>query len=137
MNENDVLIRTKDLDWVPAFPGAWIKPLRSCNVTGQWTQLLKLEAGASLPAHFHLGAGEFIVLEGELHYASGIARPGDYGYEALGAHHAETHAPIETVLFFVGHGSLALLDENGKICGAMGSDNINGFTAPPRAKSAA
>ncbi len=137
MNENDVLIRTKDMDWVPAFPGAWVKPLRSCSVTGQWTQLLKLEAGASLPSHFHLGAGEFIVLEGELHYASGVARPGDYGYEAVGAYHAETYAPVETVLFFVGHGALAMLDENGKICGAMGADNVTGFIAPPRAKSAA
>ena len=83
------------------------------------------------------GPGEFIVLEGELHYASGIARPGDYGYEALGAYHADTRAPVETILFYVGHGSLALLDEDGKICGAMGSDNINGFKAPPRQKSAA
>lgn len=131
MNERDILIRTQDVSWVPAFPGAWIKPLRSCDVSGQWTQLLKLEAGASLPPHFHLGAGEFIVLEGELHYASGIARVGDYGYEALGAYHAETRAAVETVLFYVGHGALAMLDERGKICGAMGSDNVTGFSAPP------
>lgn len=128
MNENDLLIRTDELDWQPAFPGAWVKDLRSCEKTGQWTQLLKLEAGASLPAHYHLGAGEFIVLSGELHYASGIARPGDYGYEALGAYHEVTSAPVETVLFYVGHGALALLDEYGRINGAMGSANITEFS---------
>ncbi len=129
MNENDLLIRTNDMPWVQTFPGAWIKKLRSCSVTGQWTQLLKLEAGATLPPHFHLGAGEFIVLEGELHYSSGIARPGDYGYEAIGAYHEKTFAPVETLLFYVGLGALAMLDENGRICGAMGSDNVNDFSA--------
>lgn len=130
MNDNDMLIRADDLPWEPAFPGAWVKNLRSCSVTGQWTQLLKLDPGSSLPPHFHLGAGEFYVISGELHYASGIARPGDYGYEAIGAYHEETSAPVETTLFYVGHGPLAMIDENGRICGAMGSDNINNFSAP-------
>jgi len=129
MNDNDLLVRAAELPWQQAFPGAWAKSLRSCSVTGQWTQLLKLEAGASLPSHFHLGAGEFYVVSGELHYASGIARPGDYGYEALGAHHEKTFAPVETILFYVGHGALAMLDAEGRICGAIGSDNINGFVA--------
>lgn len=129
MNDNDLLIRAGELPWQPAFPGAWIKSLRSCSVTGQWTQLLKLEAGASLPPHFHLGAGEFYVVSGELHYASGIAYPGDYGYEALGAHHEKTSAPIETILFYVGHGALGMLDTEGRLCGAIGSDNVNGFLA--------
>lgn len=127
MNENDLLIRSDELEWQPAFPGAWFKELRNCDKTGQWTQLLKLEAGASLPPHFHLGAGEFIVLSGELHYASGIAKPGDYGYEAMGAYHEETSAPVETILFYVGHGALAMLDENNRICGAMGSHNVSEF----------
>ena len=128
MNDNDILIRADELEWQPSFPGAWVKPLRNCETTGQWTQLLKLEKGASLPPHFHLGAGEFIVLSGELHYASGIARPGDYGYEAMGALHEETRAAEETVLFYVGHGALAMLDEQGRICGAIGSENITGFS---------
>ena len=127
MNDNDILIRTDELDWQPTFPGGWIKPLRNCEVTGQWTQLLKLEAGAAVPPHYHLGAGEFIVLSGELVYASGSARPGDYGYEAIGAHHEKTHAVEETVIFFVGHGPLAMLDEDGRICGTCGSDGVNAF----------
>lgn len=127
MNDNDILIRTNELEWTPSFPGAWSKNLRSCDKTGEWTQLLKLEAGASLPPHYHLGAGEFIVLSGELHYASGVARPGDYGYEAMSAYHEKTSAPVETVLFYVGHGPLAMLDDSGKICGAIGSDGVNRF----------
>ncbi len=128
MNEQDILIPADEGEWVPAFPGAWSKQLRNCEVTGQWTQMLKLEAGASLPSHFHLGAGEFIVMSGELHYASGIARPGDYGYEAMGALHEKTSAPVETILFYVGHGALAMLDEDGKINGAIGTNAITGFS---------
>jgi anti-sigma factor ChrR (cupin superfamily) len=83
--------------------------------------------GAAEPPHFHLGAGEFIVLSGELRYASGTARPGDYGYEATGAHHEKTHAVEETVIVYVGHGPLAMLDEAGRIRGATGSDGVNAF----------
>ena len=43
MNENDILIRCDELEWQPTFPGGWIKRLRSCEQTGQWTQLLKLK----------------------------------------------------------------------------------------------
>lgn len=136
MNENDLLIRTDTLDWTPAYPGTWVKQLRSCPVTGEWTQMLRIEAGASLPPHFHLGAGEFIILSGELHYASGVARPGDYGYEAIGAYHEKTFAAVETVLFYVGHGALAALDANGNICGAIGSDNVTGFSAAKPAATA-
>ena len=61
MNENDILVRCDELEWQPTFPGGWIKRLRSCEKTGQWTQLLKLEAGAAVPAHCHLAAGAFVL----------------------------------------------------------------------------
>jgi hypothetical protein len=64
---------------------------------------------------------------GELRYASGTARPGDYGYEAIGAHREKTHAVEETVIVYVGHGPLAMLGEEGKIRGATGSDGVNAF----------
>jgi anti-sigma factor ChrR (cupin superfamily) len=62
MNENDILIRCDELEWQPTFPGGWIKRLRSCEKTGQWTQLLKLEAGAAVPPHFHLGSSGDTIL---------------------------------------------------------------------------
>ena len=52
---------------------------------------------------------------------------GDYGYEAIGAHHEKTHAVEETVIFYVGHGPLAMLDAEGRIRGATGSDGVNAF----------
>ena len=66
MKENDILIRCDELEWQPTFPGGWIKRLRNCEATGQWTQHKKHKADATKPPHFHLGAGEFIVLSGEL-----------------------------------------------------------------------
>ena len=64
---------------------------------------------------------------GELRYASATARPGDYGYDAIGAHHEKTHVLVETVTFYVGHGALAMLDDNGRICSAIGSDGVTAF----------
>jgi hypothetical protein len=31
------------------------------------------------------------------------------------------------VIFYVGHGPLAMLDAEGRICGATGSDGVNAF----------
>ena len=115
----DVLIHCEDIPWVDIGGGASVKYLRNCESTGQWTQLLWLKSGATLPPHYHLGAGEFIVLKGELHYASGIAKQGDYGYEAIGAIHEKTSAPVDTVLFYLGHGPLALTKPDGSIMGVV------------------
>jgi anti-sigma factor ChrR (cupin superfamily) len=124
---NDVLIHCNDVPWTQVYEGIWIKDLRSCDVTGQWTQLLKMEAGAVLPTHFHLGAGEFYVVKGEFVYRGGTARTGDYGYEPLGALHEAPRAAVETVLFYVGYGPLALLNPDGTVKGVMGSRSVNDF----------
>jgi len=123
----DILIHCNDLPWTKVYDGVWIKDLRSCDVTGQWTQLLRMEAGAVLPAHFHLGAGEFFVVTGEFVYRGGTARTGDYGYEPLGALHEQPRADVETVLFYVGYGPLALLNADGTLKAVMGSRSVNEF----------
>ena len=123
----DILIHCDEIPWTRVYEGVWIKDLRSCDVTGQWTQLLKMDAGAVLPAHFHLGAGEFFVVKGEFVYRGGTARTGDYGYEPLGALHEQPRAAAETVLFYVGYGPLALLNPDGTVKGVMGSRAVNEF----------
>lgn len=123
----DILIHCDEVPWTKVYEGVWIKDLRSCDVTGQWTQLLRMEAGAVLPAHFHLGAGEFFVVKGEFVYRGGTARTGDYGYEPLGALHEQPKAAVETVLFYVGYGPLALLNADGSVKGVMGSRAVNDF----------
>jgi hypothetical protein len=125
----DILIHCSEIPWTKVYEGVWLKDLRSCEITGQWAQLLKMEAGAVLPRHFHLGAGEFIVIKGEFVYRGGTARTGDYGYEPLGAMHDEPRAAVETELFYVGYGPLALLNPDGSLKGVMGSHTINDFAS--------
>ena len=125
----DILIQCNDIPWTKVYEGVSIKELRSCAVTGQWVQLIKMEAGAALPKHFHLGAGEFIVIKGEFVYRGGTARTGDYGYEPLGAYHDEPRATEETVLFYIGYGALALLNPDGTLKGVMGANVINEFAS--------
>ena len=136
--KHDLLIRAGELPWVELGDGASAQYLRNCEITGQWVQILRLNAGASLPSHYHFGAGEFIVLKGELHYAAGIAKSGDYGYEPLGAVHEKTYAPVDTELFYVGYGPLAALGADGKFTGVM-IDGLppaeSAVTCPPLKKA--
>ena len=60
MNETHILIRCDELEWQPTLPGGWMRRLCSCEETGRWTQLLKLETGAAVPSDFHLGRSEFL-----------------------------------------------------------------------------
>jgi len=56
-----------------------------------------------------------------------LIRTDELPWQPIGAHHEKTHALEETVIFFVGHGPLAMLDADGRICGAIGSDGVTAF----------
>ena len=72
--------------------------------------------------------GVFVV-KGEFVYRGGTARTGDYGFEPMGAYHDEPRAAVETVLFYIGYGPLALLNPDGSLKGVMGAQVINDFAA--------
>ena len=111
----DILIRSDDLEWQPLGPGTAYKLLRVSEETGQWTALLKMEAGARFAPHKHLGAAEFFVLKGGLEYRAGTAHAGDYGYEPLGVEHGATTCSEETIITFTADGPIAFYNEDGSI----------------------
>lgn len=76
--EGLVILRSADLDWKPAFPGGRTKILNVDKSTGIVTQLLKLEAGATIPGHRHAGEEEVLLLEGDLLVHGVPMQPGDY-----------------------------------------------------------
>jgi len=116
----DILLNTKELPWIPmGGPGLWFRLLRSSTETGQWTVLIKMDKGASFAPHKHLGAAEFYVLKGTLHYRAGIAHEGYYGYEPLGVIHKETAAEDETILWYNGYGPVAFTGADGSIVGIL------------------
>ncbi len=116
----EILINTKELPWIPmGGPGLWFRLLRASTETGQWTILIKMANGASFAPHKHLGAAEFYVLKGTIHYRAGIAREGYYGYEPLGVIHKETAAEDETILWYNGYGPVAFTGPDGSIVGVL------------------
>ena len=77
----DLLIDTESLPWIPIGEGSAMKVLRASSETGYWSSIIKSAAGSVFPAHRHLGAADFYVLEGAIEYRAGTARAGFWGYE--------------------------------------------------------
>jgi len=114
-NPPDILLKTGELTWSPFAPGIDFKVLRLDPVMGVWTILIRMDDGAEFPPHKHLGAGEFLMLEGRLEYRAGAAEAGDYGYEPNGVYHEATKAVGETRLLFTNHGPVAFLNPDDSI----------------------
>lgn len=111
----ELLYRQEDRPWNSLGNGAYYRLLRTSPETGQFSIILKLDAGGMFAGHYHLGAGEFLMLKGELKYKDDVARAGDWGYEPLGAVHADTNVEMETELLFIGYGPIAFTGEDGSI----------------------
>ncbi len=111
----ELLYRQQDLDWHSLGQGAHYRLLRTSPETGQFSIILRLDAGGMFAGHYHLGAGEFLMLKGELNYKDDVARAGDWGYEPLGAVHADTHVDVDTELLFIGYGPIAFTGEDGGV----------------------
>ncbi len=101
--------------WTPFAEGIDFSLLFTSAETGRFTLLLRCQPGSFLPAHRHLGAGEYFVVKGRMEYRMGIAEEGSYGYEPIGAVHELTSFPVYTELFFTNHGAIAFLDEQGGV----------------------
>jgi quercetin dioxygenase-like cupin family protein len=123
----DTYIHPEDLAWVP-FPGAPgidMKVLRVSSETGTWTTLFQCAAGSGFPRHMHLGAGEYLMISGEMEVRGGAkaggitAVAGDYGYEPTGMIHDWTNFVSDTVFFFTNHGPIQFMDDDDNIVGVL------------------
>ena len=74
------------LPWMPVAgaAGTHLKPLRASTESGMFSVVVKLEAGAGLPASTPLGGMDLFVLSGEVRYEEGgtesTLEPGTWGY---------------------------------------------------------
>lgn len=113
---DDILLKVGAMPWKALGDGAYFKLLRYSAETGAWTIMLRVDKGGVLKSHYHLGAGEFLMTKGRMHYADGkVAEVGDYGYEALEAVHPDTEALEDFEMIFIGYGPLCYKDEEGKV----------------------
>jgi len=75
------------IDWEPTpFPGVWTKKLYADD-SGRLTVVTKMEPGARLPQHRHVGLEQSFVLEGSLVDADGACTAGNYVWRRAGSVH--------------------------------------------------
>jgi quercetin dioxygenase-like cupin family protein len=76
-------------EWRPSrYPGVCLKVLRSDKESGESASLVRLDPGASVPAHDHPAGEEVFVLEGDVRIGRHHMKAGDYLYTPPDAKHA-------------------------------------------------
>ncbi len=75
---HSLTIRANEGEWIEKWEGVFIKRLFKDEAKGTVTTLYKLQPGASIPKHRHIGAEECLVLEGDYHINGEVLGAGDY-----------------------------------------------------------
>ena len=136
----DTYVHPDDLAWIP-FPGVegiGMKVLRVSSETGAWTVLFQMEAGSGFPRHKHLGAGEYMMIKGEIEVRGGVknggitAVAGDYGWEPTGMIHDWTNAVVASEFLFTNHGALQFMDDDDNTVGVLDWQGILAIEAASR-----
>ena len=108
----DILVDTKQLDWLDVGGGTYFKILRACVKTGEWALYVKMDPGAKFQPHRHQGSGQFFITKGELIYDVGKADMGTYGFEPIFAEHFEAGCNEETEMLFIGNGAVTYFKDD-------------------------
>ena len=105
-----------DLEAIPfkptTHPGVSIHFYRSDRATGHAAVVIRMEPGASYPAHRHDGPEELLVLQGGFRDAGGVYRAGDYArFETGSAHHPVALEDGPACVFFaIAHAGISAHD---------------------------
>ena len=95
-NRKAIVTTRSHEDWVPFAPGVESKVLNDDGKTQTW--LARLQAGATLPAHYHFGDEECMVVEGSVLLGDVLMQAGDYQIARKGSSHGEIRCPTGCVL---------------------------------------
>ena len=91
------------LPWIPTpFPGVSVKVLVQDPDTGLQTALTRMEPGAVLPDHEHVGLEQSWVIEGSLVDHEGEVKAGQFVWRPAGSRHA-AHAPNGALVLGIFH----------------------------------
>lgn len=98
-------------NWQPGpYPGVELKILHKNEQTGGVTVLRKFHAGATIPAHTHPVANEFVyVLSGEWEESGQVHTTGAYFFAPKGVQHGPHVARTEVVSLTVFDGPLTVV----------------------------
>ncbi len=123
-------IDTNRMRWLPApaLRGVSMKPLRTSVESGFFTAMLRIEAGASLPAAVYLGGMDLWVLSGELVYGQdgqeSTLEPGVWGYVAANSRVDQLAAREDAELLVNFYSGVAFLNEAGGIASVLTSLDV-------------
>lgn len=81
--------RSAQGQWLPVVTGVSVKILRQDPGTRNVTYLLRMQPGATLPAHEHSQDEECLVIEGELWMGDHVVRAGDWHVARAGSTHLD------------------------------------------------
>ena len=94
--------------WREVADGAFVKPLWFWQSGAVASMLLRLEAGARMPAHphaVHAMEEECLMLSGEAFFGDMLLRGGEYQRAPAGSHHGEAFSDVGALLYV--HGDAA------------------------------
>lgn len=96
-------LRAEEGAWEPTgIPGVVGKQLRHDPASGLSTFLVRMERGASYPAHHHSLAEQCLVLSGDLRCGEGVYGQGDFLWAEEGSEHPALHTVEGNLLLIVG-----------------------------------
>ena len=111
-NSLSQLIVVQEREWQEMQPGVRMKQLWIDEATNRRALISKIEPGAKLPLHRHVGDEFVYVIEGTLSDESGTVTPGNVGYRPDGCAHTVSTKTGATVLAVI-TGGIELTNEIG------------------------
>ena len=136
----DIHMKADAGGWCRAAPGIQVRVLRTCQATGHFVALYKVEAGTSAAPHVHYGSAESYLISGKMEVRGGAENggktvlPGDYGFEPNGARHDATYFPEDSLLFYIAHGPAMYFDEQGNFSFMMDFAMMKKLSEDPAAR---
>ena len=85
------IVRANEGAWHALVPGVMAKPLYAESAKGNAAMLLRMEAGAQFPPHWHADVEHCYVLDGDLHFGDLTLGPGDYQCAMASTTHTVSH----------------------------------------------
>ena len=85
------IVRAKEGGWHAMVPGVMAKRLYAESAAGNAAMLLRMEAGAQFPPHWHADVEHCYVIEGDLHFGDLALGPGDYQCAMASTTHTTSH----------------------------------------------
>ncbi len=95
------IISISDLEWQEVQPGIRMKSLWLDEETKRRAVMSRIEPGAQLPMHRHVGDELLFVIEGAISDESGTVTPGNMGYRPNGCVHTVSSKKGATVLAII------------------------------------